>query len=36
MLLLRIKYWYEINATGTSQIGIKMKKLWIYEILGVG
>jgi hypothetical protein len=27
MLLLRSKYLYEINATGTSQFGIKTKEL---------
>jgi hypothetical protein len=28
MLLLRSNYLYETNATGTSQIEIKMKELW--------
>jgi hypothetical protein len=27
MLLLRSKYLYEANATGTDQIGVKMDKL---------
>jgi hypothetical protein len=27
VLLLRSKYLYETNATGTSQFGIKMKEL---------
>jgi hypothetical protein len=31
MLLLHSKYLYETNATGTSQFGIKMEKLWISE-----
>jgi hypothetical protein len=36
MLLLCSKYLYETNTTGTSQIGIKMNELWIYEVLSVG
>jgi hypothetical protein len=32
MLLLRSKYLYEVNTTGTGQIGIKTKKLWISEV----
>jgi hypothetical protein len=31
MLLLRSKYLYEANATGTGQIEIKTEKLWIYK-----
>jgi hypothetical protein len=31
MFLLRSKYLYEANTTGTGQIGIKTKKLWIYK-----
>jgi hypothetical protein len=30
MLLLRIKYLYETNATWTDQIGVKTGELWIY------
>jgi hypothetical protein len=33
MLLLRSKYLYEANATGTSQFGIKMEELWISEVI---
>jgi hypothetical protein len=36
MLLLRSKYLYEANTTGMGQIGIKTKKLWIFEVLSVG
>jgi hypothetical protein len=36
MLLLDKKYSYEANATWTDQIGIKTKKLWIFEVLSVG
>jgi hypothetical protein len=36
MLLLRSKYLYETNTTGTSEIRIKTKKLWIYKVLSVG
>jgi hypothetical protein len=32
MLLLRIKYSYETNATGTIQFGIKMGKLRISKV----
>jgi hypothetical protein len=35
MLLLHSKYLYETNATGTGQIGIKTKKIWIYKVLSV-
>jgi hypothetical protein len=35
-LLLRSKYLYEANATRIGQIGTKMKKLWISEVLSVG
>jgi hypothetical protein len=28
---LRSKYLYKTNATGTSQVGIKTKKLWIFQ-----
>jgi hypothetical protein len=31
MLLLRSKYLYETNATGTSQFRIKTKELWFFE-----
>jgi hypothetical protein len=31
MMLLRSKYLYEANATGMSQIGIKMGELRIFE-----
>jgi hypothetical protein len=31
MLLLRSKYLYETNATGTSLFGIKTEELWISE-----
>jgi hypothetical protein len=31
MLLLRSKYLYETNTTGTSQFGIKTKELWFSE-----
>jgi hypothetical protein len=33
---MRSKYLYETNATETSQIEIKTKKLWIYKVLSVG
>jgi hypothetical protein len=36
VLLLHSKYLYEGNATGTVQIEIKMKKLWIYKVSSVG
>jgi hypothetical protein len=36
MLLMCSKYLYEANATGTSQLGIKMEELWISEVLSVG
>jgi hypothetical protein len=32
-LLLRSKYLYECNATGTGQFGVKMGELWISEVL---
>jgi hypothetical protein len=35
MLLLCRQYFYEANTTGTGQIGIKTKKLWISEVLSV-
>jgi hypothetical protein len=28
------QYYYELNATGMDQKGVKMKKLCIYEVLG--
>jgi hypothetical protein len=36
MLLLRSKYLYEANATGTDQFRIKTEELWISEVLSVG
>jgi hypothetical protein len=36
MLLLCSIYVYEANTTGTGQIGIKTKELWISEVLSVG
>jgi hypothetical protein len=36
MLLLRSKYLYEANTTGTSQFGNKTEELWISEVLSVG
>jgi hypothetical protein len=36
MLLLHSKFSYEANATGTVQIRIKTKKLWIYKVSSVG
>jgi hypothetical protein len=31
MLLLRIKYLYETNATGMSQIGVTNCEVWVSE-----
>jgi hypothetical protein len=31
MLLLRREYFYEANATWTSQIEVKMDKIWIIQ-----
>jgi hypothetical protein len=33
MLLLRSKYLYETNTTGTSQFRIKTKELWFLKVL---
>jgi hypothetical protein len=35
-LLLRSKYLYKANTTGTGRIGIKTEELWISEVLSVG
>ena len=32
MLLLRSKYFYEDNATGTNQVGVKTDEIWSKQV----